>query len=115
MSGGCGLVSNPGFPRVKLRGELRNQRVPKQTSPRRVHLGGAKDLPLQDGNRTTPPSPTEFISVGGGASPYTGKFLDEQKGRSNHIHRWLDPKLKKWICEDLIGVTDGETRLRRFI
>jgi hypothetical protein len=105
-------VGNPGFPRVKLGGELRNQRVPKQTSPAEFTSEARR---IYHYRTETEPLPLSFISVGGRPSPYTGKFLDEQNGRSNHIHRWLDPKLDKWICEDPIGVTDGETKLKRFI
>jgi RHS repeat-associated protein len=46
---------------------------------------------------------------------FTGKLFDEATGLSNHLNRWLDPHLGKWISEDPIGFAGGDANLLRYV
>ncbi len=46
---------------------------------------------------------------------YTGKFFDDVTKLSNHLNRWLDPNLGKWISEDPIGFQGGDGNISRYV
>ncbi len=46
---------------------------------------------------------------------YTGKFFDDVTKLSNHLNRWLDPNLGKWISEDPIGFQGGDSNISRYV
>lgn len=45
---------------------------------------------------------------------YTGKFFDDVTAQSNHLHRWMDVNLGKWISEDPIGFFGCDQNLQRY-
>jgi RHS repeat-associated protein len=46
---------------------------------------------------------------------YTGKYFDEVTKLSNHLNRWLDPNLGKWVSEDPIGFAGGLANLQSYV
>jgi RHS repeat-associated protein len=46
---------------------------------------------------------------------FTGRLFDDATGLQNNLHRWYDPTIGRWLSEDPIGFTAGDTNLYRYV
>jgi len=46
---------------------------------------------------------------------FTGRMLDEDTGLQQHLNRWYDPKVGRWLSEDPIGFDAGDVNVYRYV
>jgi RHS repeat-associated protein len=46
---------------------------------------------------------------------FTGRPLDPATGLQNHLHRWYDPSVGRWLSEDPLGFAAGDANLYRYV
>jgi len=62
------------------------------------------------GNLTSQTNGAVTIAFG-----FTGKWTDAETGMTHHLFRWYDPKIGKWISEDPLSFSAGDTNLSRYV
>jgi RHS repeat-associated protein len=45
---------------------------------------------------------------------FTGRFLDDETGLQNNLHRWYDASTGQWISEDPLGLAAGDANFYRY-
>ena len=46
---------------------------------------------------------------------FTGKWTDADTGLTHHLYRWYDPNIGKWISEDPLSFSAGDTNFARYV
>ena len=62
------------------------------------------------GNLTSETFPAINLDFG-----FTGRWTDEATGMTNHLNRWFDPAIGKWLSNDPIGFGGGDANTQRYV
>jgi RHS repeat-associated protein len=46
---------------------------------------------------------------------FTGKQFDDQTGLNNYLNRWYDARVGRWLSEDPLSFSAGDTNLTRYV
>jgi len=46
---------------------------------------------------------------------FTGRQLDQATGLQNNLNRWYDPAVGRWLSEDPIGLSGGDSNFYRYV
>gem|GEM_PF-1314195 len=124
---GEGLAAVQGGGQARAQGEGPNLTpVGTVVWPLTDHLGTVRDLARYnpDTDRTTIVNHLTYDAFGqmtGQSNPavttlfaFTGRPLDPATGLQNHLHRWYDPAMGRWLSEDPIGFHAAEANPYRY-
>lgn len=124
---GEGLAAVQGGGQARAQGEGPNLTMASTVLwPLTDHLGTVRDLARYnpDTDRTTIVNHLTYDAFGqmtGQSNPavttlfaFTGRPLDPATALQNHLHRWYDPAMGRWLSEDPLGFYAAEANLYRY-